>query len=532
MGTAGMKILVSDSLSKQGVELLEKAGFTVVVKSKMPKDELFKEIKDADGLIVRSGTKVTAELIAVAEKLKVVGRAGSGLDNVDTPAATRRGIVVMNTPGGNTVTTAEHTMAMIFSACRKIPQATASVKQGKWEKDKFMGIELYNKTLGIVGIGQIGGYLAKLAQGASMNVIAYDPYLAPERAEKMGVVLVDLPELFRRADIVSVHTPLTAETKSLINAKVIETMKPGVVVVNCARGGIIHEADLCEALKTKRVAAAAFDVFEEEPIKSDNPLLALDNFICSPHIGAQTTEAQENVAVGIAEQIVDYFTRGVAKGAVNIPSVSPELLPRLQPFLTLAERLGSLQTQLSQGGIERVTVEYSGEVASLSVAPLTIAVLKGILTPILEHPVNYVNAPIVAKERGIEVKEVKISDAGDFTSLIRVRIEAGKISRQVAGTLYHKKEARVVEIDQFKVEMVPEGHMLFIHNMDRPGVIGMVGKVLGDNGINIVRMQCALEKRGGDALLIIASDTEFPSGVLDQIKSSSNILSVNVANLC
>jgi D-3-phosphoglycerate dehydrogenase len=288
---------------------------------------------------------------------------------------------------------------------------------------------------------------------------------------------------------------------------------------------------LCEALKTKRVAAAAFDVFEEEPVKPDNPLLALDNFICTPHIGAQTTEAQENVAVGIAEQIVDYFTRGVAKGAVNIPSVSPELLPRLQPFLTLAEKLGSLQMQLSQGGIERVTVEYSGEVASLSVAPLTIAVLKGLLNPIMEHPVNYVNAPIVAKERGIEVKEIKSSDAGDFISLIRVRVEAGKVSHQVAGTLYHKKESRVVEIDQFKVEMVPEGHLLFIHNMDRPGVIGMVGKVLGDKGINIVRMQCALEKRGGDALLIIGSDTEFPADIVGQIKSSSNILSVKVASL-
>lgn len=531
MGTAPMKILISDSLSKQGVELLEQSGFTVVVKSKMPKEELFKEIQDADGLIVRSGTKVTAELIAAAQKLKVVGRAGSGLDNVDTPAATRRGVVVMNTPGGNMVTTAEHTMAMIFSACRKIPQATASVKQGKWEKDKFMGIELYNKTLGIVGIGQIGGYLSRLAQGASMNVIAYDPYLAPERAEKMGVSLVELPELFRLADIVSVHTPLTPETKSLINAKVIETMKPGVVIVNCARGGIVDETDLCEALKTKRVAAAAFDVFEDEPVKADNPLLAMDNFICTPHIGAQTAEAQENVAIGIAEQIVDYFTRGVARGAVNIPSISPDLLPRLQPFLTLAERLGSLQMQLSQGGIERVTVEYSGEVAALSVAPLTIAVLKGLLSRIMEHPVNYVNAPTVAKERGIEVKEIKSSDAGDFISLIRVRVEAGKVSHQVAGTLYHKKEARVVEIDQFKVEMVPEGHLLFIHNMDRPGVIGMVGQVLGDKGINIVRMQCALEKRGGDALLIIESDTEFPTEVLGHIKSSSNILSVKVASL-
>ncbi len=531
MAAAGMKILISDSLSKQGVEALEKAGFTVVVKSKMPKDELFKEIKDADGLIVRSGTKVTAELIAAAEKLKVVGRAGSGLDNVDTPAATRRGIVVMNTPGGNTVTTAEHTMSMICAMSRRIPQATASVKAGKWEKDKFMGVELYNKVLGIIGAGQIGSHLTKMAQGIGMSVVAFDPYLAPERAERMGVTMVDLEELFRRADVISVHTPLTPETRGIINAQAIAKMKPGVLIVNCARGGIINELDLCEALKTKRVAAAAFDVFEEEPVKPDNPLLALDNFICTPHIGAQTTEAQENVAIGIAEQIVDYFTKGVARGAVNIPSVAPELLPRLQPFLTLAEKLGTLQTQLVQGGIERVTVEYSGEVASLSIAPLTIAVLKGLLSPIMEHPVNYVNAPIVAKERGIEVKEIKSTDAGDFTSLIRVRVEAGKMSHQAAGTLYHKKEARVTEIDQFQVEVVPEGHMLLIHNVDRPGVIGMVGKVLGDQGINIVRMQCALEKRGGDALLIIGSDTEFPSTVLEQIRSSSNILSVKVANL-
>lgn len=526
-----MKILVSDSLSKQGVEVLEKAGFTVVVKTKMPKDELLREIQDADGLIVRSGTKVTAELIAAAEKLKVVGRAGSGLDNVDTPAATRRGIVVMNTPGGNTVTTAEHTLSMICSMARRIPQATASTKSGKWEKDKFMGVELYNKVLGIVGVGQIGGYLSKLAQGIGMSVVAFDPYLSEERAQKMGVSMVELDELFKRADIISVHTPLTPETKGMINAQAIAKMKPGVLIVNCARGGIINEVDLVEALKTKRVGAAAFDVFEDEPVKPDNPLLVLDNFICTPHIGASTTEAQENVAVGIAEQVVDYFKNGVAKGAVNIPSVAPELLPRLQPYLTLAEKLGSLQSQLCHGGIERVSVEYSGEVSTLSIAPLTIAVLKGLLTPIMEYAINYVNAPVVAKERGIEVKEVKTSDAGDFTSLIRVRVEAGKASHLVAGTLYHKKDARVIEIDQFKVEVVPEGHMLLILNVDRPGVIGMVGQVLGDNNINIVRMQCALEKRGGNALLIIGSDMEFPSTVLDQIKSSSNILSVTVVNL-
>lgn len=526
-----MKILVTDSLSKQGIEHLEKAGFAVVVKTKLSKEDLLKEIKDADGLIVRSGTKVTAEVIAAAERLKIVGRAGSGLDNVDTVAATRRGIVVMNTPGGNTVTTAEHTMAMIFAMTRRIPQATASTKAGKWEKEKFMGVELYNKTLGIVGMGQIGGYLTKLALGVGMQVVAYDPYLAEERAQKMGVTMVQLDELFHRADIISVHTPLTPETKSLINTQAIAKMKPGVMIANCARGGIVNESDLYQALKEKRIAAAAFDVFEQEPVKSDHPLLTLDNFICSPHIGASTTEAQENVAVGIAEQIVDYFTKGIARGAVNIPSVPPELLPRLQPYLSLAERAGMLQAQLLEGGLERVTVEYSGEVAGLTIAPLTIAVLRGLLTSILEDPVNYVNAPIVAKERGIEVKEVKSSDAGDFVSVIRVRVEAGKKSHQVAGTLYNRKDPRIIEIDRFKVEVVPEGHLLLILNVDRPGVIGTVGQVVGDHHINIARMQCSREERGGNALLIFGLDAPVPGAVLDQIKSSKNILSVKVADL-
>ncbi len=526
-----MKILVSDSLSKHGVTILEKAGFTVAVKTKLPKEELLKEIKDYDGLIVRSGTKVTAEVIGAAERLKVIGRAGSGLDNVDSQAASRRGIVVMNTPGGNTVTTAEHTMAMICAMMRRIPQATASLKSGKWEKERFMGVEMHNKTLGVVGIGQIGGYLAKLAQGMAMNVIAYDPYMAEDRAQEMGVEIMELDHLFSRADIISVHTPLTNETRSLINAAAIEKMKPGVMIVNCARGGIVNEPDLVEALKTKRVAAAAFDVFEQEPVKPDHPLLALDNFICSPHIGAQTTEAQENVAAGIAEQIVDYFTKGIARGAVNIPSVPPDLLPRLQPYVTLAEKMGLLQAQLYEGGLQSVTVEYHGEVASLTLAPLTVAVLKGLLTPILEDVVNFVNAPVIAKERGIEVKEVKSSDAGDFTSLIRVRIEAGKHSHHLAGTLYHRKDPRVVEIDNFQVEVLPEGHMMLILNVDKPGVIGTVGQTLGEHGVNIARMQCSREERGGRALLIIGLDEPLPAAVTEAIKHAQHILSVKLVDL-
>ena len=526
-----MKILVSDNLSKQGVEILQKAGLTVDVKTKMPKDELLREIKNYEGLIVRSGTKVTAEVIAAADKLRIIGRAGSGLDNVDTTAATKRGIVVMNTPGGNTVTTAEHTFAMIFALARKIPQATVSMKAGRWEKEKFMGVELYNKTLGIVGMGQIGSHLAKMAQGAMMNVIAYDPYLAEERARKMGVEIMGLHELFRRADVITVHTPLTAETQGIINQATIATMKDGVRIINCARGGIINEQDLYDALKSGRVAGAAFDVFEEEPVKPTHPLLTLDNFICTPHIGASTTEAQENVAVGIAEQIVDYLTRGIARGAVNIPSVPAELLPRLQPYITLAEKLGLLHSQLYEGGIERVTIEYKGEVAGVNVAPLTIAVLKGLLTPILEETINYVNAPVVARERGIEVKEVKSSDAGDFTSLVTIQVEADKKTSRIAGALYGRRDPRIVQLDNFRVEIIPEGHMLFILNYDRPGVIGEVGQVLGAHQINIARMQCSREEKGGQALLIVGVDAPLPADVLRAITSAQNIISVKLVRL-
>lgn len=526
-----MKILVSDSLSPRGVEVLEKAGFSVAVKTKLSKEELLQEITQYDGLIVRSATKVTAEVIKAADKLKIIGRAGTGLDNVDSEAATKRGIVVMNTPGGNTITTAEHTIAMMVAMSRRIPQATASMKAGRWEKNKFMGVELYNKTLGLVGLGQIGSYVAKLAQGLAMNVIGYDPYLAQDRATAMGIEVVELAELFSRADIISVHTPLTPETKDLINAKTIQTMKDGVMILNCARGGIINETDLYEALNSKKVAAAGFDVFEQEPIKPDHPLLSLENFICTPHIGASTEEAQENVAVAIAEQFVDYFRKGLARGAVNIPSVAPELLPQLQPYLTLAERMGLLQSQLIDGRMKSVTVEYYGEVAGLSTAPLTVAVLKGLFEPILEDVVNYVNAPAIAKERGIDVKEVKGGDAGDFMTLIRIRVQAGKDEHQLAGTLFHRKDPRIVEINAYPVEVIPEGHMLFLYNVDRPGVIGSVGKVLGDHEVNIARMQCSRTQRGGNALLIIGLDAPLPGKVLETVKSQKDILSTRLVDL-
>ena len=513
-----MKILISDNLSTRGVEVLQQAGFTADVKTKLPKEQLLEEIKNYDGIIVRSATKVTAEVIEAGTQLKIIGRAGTGLDNVDKEAATRRGIVVMNTPGGNTITTAEHTIAMLVAMSRKIPQATASTKAGKWEKSKFMGTELYNKTLGLVGLGQIGTVVTKLAQGLSMNVIGYDPFLAPERAKELGIEVVELPELFRRSDIISVHTPLTNETRSIINAEAIQQMKDGVMIVNCARGGIVNEQDLFEALKSKKVASAAFDVFEEEPVNPEHPLLTLDNFICTPHIGASTEEAQENVAIAIAEQFVDYFKKGVARGAVNIPSVPPEALPQLQPYLRLAERMGLFQAQLIDGGIEQITVEYCGEVGNLSLPPLTVAVLKGLFAPILESVVNAVNAPFIAKKRGIEVKEIKSSDAGEYTSLIRIHVKAGGQTHQLAGTLYHKKDPRIVESNAYPVEVIPEGFMLLIYNVDRPGVIGSVGRILGEQNVNIAQMQCARAKKGENALLIIGLDGPPSPQVIEALK--------------
>lgn len=526
-----MKVLVSDSLSEKGIEILKKSGLHVDVKTQLSPDELLKTIPDYDGLVVRSATKVTEKVIKTAKRLKVIGRAGSGLDNVDLAAANRRGIVVMNTPGGNTVTTAEHTMSLIFSLARMVPQATASVKSGKWEKSKFMGMELYNKTLGIIGIGQIGSYVARLAQGAQMQVIAYDPYLSEENARKMGIELVALDDLYGRSDIISVHVPLTQETRSLINAKAISKMKEGIRIVNCARGGIVNEKDLHEALTKGKVAGAAMDVFENEPIDPNNPLLSLNNFICTPHIGAATNEAQENVALAIAEQMGDYLIRGVVRGAVNIPSVPVDLLPKIQPYLLLAEKLGAFLSQSYEGRLEELTIEYRGEVSGLTSAPITVAALKGLLEPILEERVNYVNAPIVAKDRGIGIKEIKNAEAGEFTTLVVLKVKAGRKKAVVAGTLYNKKDPRIVEIDGMPMEVVPEGYMLLMVNEDKAGVIGNIGKLLGDNQINISRMQLGRETVGGKAISVVGIDTAVNPELLGKLRRLPHVLSAKLIKL-
>jgi D-3-phosphoglycerate dehydrogenase len=526
-----MRVLVSDSLSPQGVEILKQAGLTVDVKTKLTPEQLLEEIGQYEGLVVRSATKVTAKVLDAGAKLKVVGRAGSGLDNVDLEAATKRGIVVMNTPGGNTITTAEHAVAMLCSLARQIPQATASTKAGKWEKSKFMGVELYQKVLGVVGLGQIGSHVAKLGQGLMMKVMAYDPYLSEERARQMGVEQATIEHLFRTADFITIHTPLTPDTTNLVRAETIAIMKDGVRIVNCARGGIVNEADLYQALVSKKVGGAAMDVFEKEPADPANPLLTLDNFICTPHLGASTTEAQENVAVAVAEQIVDLLVKGIVRNAANIPSVPADLLPQIQPYLTLGEKLGAFEAQRLDGGIRRVTVEYHGEVSNLPTAPVTVAILKGLLNPILEASVNYVNAPVVARERGIELNEIKRSDAGDFSSLVAVELQVGDRTSRIAGTLFHRREPRIVSIDDFSVEVVPEGAMLAVSNTDRPGVIGTMGTLLGKHQVNISRMQLSRERPGGRAISVIGIDSPVSVETLQDLRRLPGILSVQQIRL-
>lgn len=519
-----MKVLVSDNISAKGVDILKNSGLEVDVKTGLKPEELKTIIGEYDALVIRSATKVTAEIIAAAEKLKVIGRAGSGLDNVDRNAATMRGIVVMNTPGGNTITTAEHTVALMFSMARQIPQATASIKAGKWEKKKFNGVELYNKTLGVMGLGNIGAHVSKIANGIGMNVIAYDPFLSEEKAKTLGITSVTFDVLIEKSDFITIHTPLTKDTKGCINAKTISRMKDGVRIINAARGGIINEKDLYDALKSGKVAAAACDVFEVEP-PTGNPLLELDNLIATPHLGASTDEAQDNVAVAVSEQIADYLVHGTIRNAVNIPSVPADILPTLQPYLGLAEKLGSFLSQAFEGGINEVTVEYRGEVAGLVLEPIKIAVLKGLLEPVLEETVNYVNAPVIAKERGIEVKEITTDDAGDYHSMLVIRVKAGKKESVISGVLHGKKDPRIITIDGHVIEVRPMGHMLFLTNNDKPGVIGDVGTMLGKNKINIARMQFGREGEGGIAISVVSIDSPASDEVLAEIKKLPNVLS-------
>ncbi len=518
-----MKILISDHLSEKGINILKNTpGFEVDIETSLTHEELCHIIKDYDALVIRSATKVTSDVIEAAEKLKVIGRAGIGLDNVDIVAASKRGIVVMNTPEGNVITTAEHTIALLMAMSRNIPQAVASMKAGKWEKKKFRGKEVFNKTLGIIGIGRIGRIVAERAKGLKMQVIAYDPYISADLIEKLGVEPVAFEELLERSDYISVHTPLTNETRDLIDAGAFKKMKKGVMVLNCARGGIVNEQDLYHAIKDGIVARAALDVFVTEP-PVDNPLLELDEVIATPHLGASTEEAQENVAVAVAEQIVDYLVRGTIRNAVNVPAVDAETLANLRPNLILAEKLGSLLTQITRGAVKEISVEYIGETATYDTDPITVSLIKGVLTPFMGHQVNFVNAPILAKERQIKITESKRIEAEDFTNLISVYMKTSESENLVAGTIFGKKDPRLVRINDFRMEAALDGHLLLIFNIDTPGTIGSIGTCLGKHKINISMMDVGQVIERGQNIILLRTDTPVPDEVRDELLSLENV---------
>jgi D-3-phosphoglycerate dehydrogenase len=523
-----MRILVTDGLSPRGVEVLRQTEkFEVDVRDRLGTDELLACIDNYDGLIVRSATKVTAPVLQATRRLKVVGRAGVGVDNVDVEAATARGILVMNAPSGNTLTTAEHAFSLLLALSKNVPQATASMKGGRWEKKAFVSVEVAGKTLGVIGLGRIGGEVARRGKGFAMRVIAYDPFISEEAAAALGVELVEIPDLFRRADFITIHTPLTPETHHLIDGKAIAQMRTGVRIVNCARGGIVDEAALYEALKSRKVAGAALDVFEQEPI-TNSPLFELPNFICTPHLGASSEEAQENVAVEIAQQIVDYLQKGIIRNALNAPSMDPELYKVLQPYLTLSEKLGRLASQLAEGRMHEVRIDYRGEIAGYDPAPLTAAVVKGALDPFMEDAVNYVNALALAKGRSIRVIESKVLEEADYTSLITVAVRSDRGTSEVAGTLFSHREPRVIRIDEFRLEAIPEGYLLIFSNLDVPGVIGTIGTLLGKHQVNIAGMSLGRERPGGRAVSVVNVDTPIPAHVLEEIRRLPNIVFVKL----
>jgi D-3-phosphoglycerate dehydrogenase len=527
------RVLVSDKLSTQGLEILKSAPdiqMDNITGLKPP--ELAEKIGPYHGLIVRSASTVTAEVIAAAENLRVIGRAGIGVDNIDVPAATKRGIVVMNTPAGNNITTAEHAISMMLALARSIPQATASMKGGKWEKSRFTGSEVFNKTLGIVGIGNIGSVVADRALGLKMKVIASDPFISQQAAQRLGVELVGLDDLYARSDFISVHTPLNAETRGLIGAAAFAKMKKGVRVINCARGGIVDEDALATAITEGKVAGAAVDVFAKEPPPPDHPLLKLDQVICTPHIGAATNEAQLNVAIAIAQQVANYLSRGVIQDAVNVPSISPELLEVLNPYLLLCEKLGSLQGQVLTAPPDEVAIEYAGEVAEYDAKSLTLAVMRGLLSRVLESTmVNYVNAPAIARERGMRIVESRASAAKGFSNLVTVSINTAKEPSIVAGAIFGRHVVRLVRINDFYLDASPEGFILMLHNRDVPGVVGAVGTLLGKAKINIARLELGREKIGGMAISLIHVDDEIPDPVLEQLRKVPDIVSAQLLRL-
>jgi D-3-phosphoglycerate dehydrogenase len=515
------KVLIADELSPAAVQIFRQRGIEVDEKVGLKPKELREIIGEYDGLAIRSATKVTPEVIAVAKKLKVVGRAGIGVDNIDVKAATAAGICVMNTPFGNSITTAEHSIAMMMALARHIPQADRSTQDGKWEKSKFVGVELYAKTLGLIGCGNIGSIVADRAQGLKMKVIAFDPFLSPERALDLGVEKVELEDLFRRADFISLHTPLTDQTRGILNADSIAKCRPGVRIINCARGGLVVEEDLRAALDSGQVAGAAIDVFVEEPAKS-NPLFHHPHVVTTPHLGASSTEAQLNVALQVAEQMSDFLLHGAVTNALNMPSVTVEEAPRLRPYLKLAEQLGSFAGQVTEDPIKRIIIEYEGHVTQLNTKPLTGTILQGVLRASLDN-VNMVNASIVAKERNIEVSEVRHEREGDYHTLVRLTVVTDKFTRDIAGTLFADQRPRLVQIKGINVDAELRPHMLYVTNEDKPGMIGRLGTLLGDSQINIATFALGRSAPGKDAIALVEIDGPMPTDVLERVRRLPNV---------
>ncbi len=518
------KVLVSDKLSKAAVQIFKDRGVDVDYMPDLGKDKekLAAVIGDYDGLAIRSATKVTAKLLGAAGKLRVIGRAGIGVDNVDVPVATQRGIIVMNTPFGNSITTAEHAIAMMFAVARQLPAADASTQAGKWEKNRFMGVEITAKTLGIIGCGNIGSIVAERAIGLRMRVIAFDPFLSDERARQLGVEKVDLDELFRRADFITLHTPLTEKTRNIIDAAAIAKMKDGVRIINCARGGLVVEEDLAAAIKSGKVAGAGVDVFVTEPAES-SPLFGLPNVVCTPHLGAATTEAQENVAIQVAEQMSDYLIQGAVSNALNMPSISAEEAPRLLPFVKLAENIGSFAGQLTESTILGVTIEYAGDVADMNTKALTSALLAGLLRPILTE-VNMVNAPIVARERGMEINEVRQTQRGVYETYVRLTVKTERQERSVAGTVFSDGKPRIIQIKGINLDASFGPHMLYITNKDKPGFIGRLGSLLGDEQVNIATFNLGRAARGDDAIALIEVDEAISDAVIDKVMKLEGVV--------
>ena len=519
------KVLISDALSPAAVQIFTDRGIEVDFQPALgkDKDKLAAVIGSYDGLAIRSATKVTPKVLEWAKNLRVIGRAGIGVDNVDIPAATSRGIIVMNTPFGNSITTAEHAVSLMLALARQIPEADASTRAGKWEKNKFMGVEIDGKTLGVIGCGNIGSIVADRALGLKMKVIAYDPYLSPERAVDLGVEKVELDELFRRADFITLHTPLTDKTRNIVDAAALKKMKKGVRIVNCARGGLVDEAAIAQALKSGQVAGAAFDVFATEPA-TESPLFNLPNVVCTPHLGAATTEAQENVALQIAEQMSDYLLRGAISNAVNFPSITAEEAPKLKPFVDLAEKLGSFAGQLTETGLSKVQLAYEGAVAQMNTRALTSAALAGLLRPML-GTVNVVSAPIAAKERGIVVEEVTREMPEDYESLITVTVTTERQQRHVSGTVFADGRPRIVNIKGIRMDAEFGPSMIYITNLDKPGFIGKFSSTLGEAGINIATFHVGRDKPGGDAVALIEIDGELPDDVLTRVRALPQVQS-------